>query len=75
MSACFSRDFGAGYGLNAQTAGHLSKLHRPAQVVVVGEGQGWVSKLDSPRHHLVDGGCSFLEGVVAVAVKFNVGHF
>ena len=66
-------DLGTDDGMNVQGAGGAGELHGPAQVVVVGEGQGGVAQSRCASQQLVGEGCSFLEGEVAVAVQFDVG--
>ena len=74
VGAAHEGELRPGDGVHSQAPGHLGELHGPAQVVVVGEGQGRVAQLPGSRQELANGGGPLPEGVVAVAVQLDVGH-
>ena len=50
----------------------FGKFHGPAEIVVVGDGEGLIAKAGGLPHHLSNGGSPFLEAVVGVQVKLGV---
>ena len=75
VGAVFKGDLGAGDGLHAHGLGDLGEVHSPAKIVVVGQGQGPVAQFLGAHQELLHRGGSFLERVVAVAMKFSVHGF
>ena len=67
-------DLGAGDRAQASGAGAPSELHRPADAVVVGEGEGIVAQPARPQHQPLDVRGAFEEGEVGVAVEFGARH-
>ena len=59
-------------GLDAQGAGSAGEIHGPAEVVVVGDGQGGIAQAHGAGQQLLDKGRPFLEGVVAMAVELGI---
>ena len=72
MSAALKRHLAADDGLDVQRASSARELHRPAEVVVVRQRQGWIPKLFGADQQFLNGRCPLLEGVVAVAVELSV---
>ena len=68
----FDRHFRAGDGLNADGLGHLRKVHRSAQVVVVGQGQRLEPQVIGAHQQVLHGGGPFLKRIVTVAMKLCV---
>jgi hypothetical protein len=52
MVAFIESDLGANDRLNPVFSGCLSELHRSSQIVMVGEGKGWITQRFSAQYQL-----------------------
>ena len=64
----------AGDGLDVDAVRDARELHRPAQVVVIGQGQRRVPELDGAGEKLLQERGALLKGVVAMAVQLDIVH-
>ena len=72
MIAAFEGYFRADDALHLQRVGKLGEAHRPAEVIVVGEGQGTVAELFGPQQQFLQRRGAVVERVIAVAVKLGI---
>ena len=70
--AAFKGYFGADDALYFQGTGKLGEAHGPAEVIMVGEGQGPVTQLFGPQQQLLQRRGPVMKRIVAVAMKFSV---
>ena len=64
----------ADYRLYSGVVTGFGKLHGPAEIVVVGDGQGFIAKTGGLPDHLSNRRGPFLEAVIGVQVKLGVGY-